>query len=126
MDRRSNHADGQCEVAIYKSLPAQIRDGKTYHIGPFPGFTYDSMIESYNVALDSAVVFAYRPESEQNTLLVQPRGLRPTGTYTVHLQDAGTTFTASGASLMSTGFTVKLAQQDTAEIIYIEPVTVIP
>ena len=51
-----------------------------------------------NEAMDRAVILAYRPKGPDDSLAITPRGLRPAG-----LQ-------------------LKLAAQDTAEIIYINPV----
>jgi alpha-galactosidase len=109
------------EISIYKSLRGLIRDGKVYHLGPYPTLSNNSAIESYNAGMDSAVIFAYRTQSNSNTLQVAPQGLRPGGYYTVTFQDAGTTFTTNGTALMSNGFTVSLPTTDSDEIVYINP-----
>jgi len=114
------------EISIYKSLRGLIRDGKVYHLGPYPNFNNNSAIESYNAAMDAAVIFAYRTGSDTGTLPVTPQGLRPTGFYSVTYQTAGTTWVADGNTLMSSGFSVPLPTQDSAEIIYINPTAAPP
>jgi alpha-galactosidase len=109
------------EISIYKSLRGLIRDGKVFHLGPYPTFTNSSAIESYNASMDSAVIFAYRTTSDSATLQVNPQGLKPTGYYTVSYQDAGTTWSTDGTTLMSIGFAVPLPTTDSAEIVYINP-----
>ncbi len=114
------------EIQIYKALRGLIRDGKVYHLGPVPGITTNSAIESYNAGMDRAVIFAYRPQSPDASMVIHPRGLSLTGTYTVHFQDSAESWTATGAAIMTSGITVKLPAQNTAEIVYIDAVSLIP
>jgi alpha-galactosidase len=114
------------EVSIYKSLRGLIRDGKVYHLGPAPSLSGNSAIESYNAAMDAAVVYAYRVQSDSDSLQVNPRGLRTDGFYTVTLQDAGISWSADGATLMAKGFSVPLPDFESSEIVYINPNSVTP
>ena len=97
-----------------------------HHLSSTPDSATNSSIESYSESEDRAVIFAYRPESDDNSLTIMPRGLRAGGTYQVSMQDSTKTWTATGAELMVTGFKVTLAAQDTAEIIYIDTIQPLP
>ncbi len=114
------------EISIYKSLRGLIRDGKVFHLGPYPGFHNSSAIESYNASMDSAVIYAYRTQGQSATLQVNPQGLQPNGYYSVRFQDAGTSFITAGATLMNVGFAVPLPTPDSAEIVYITPTAAPP
>ncbi len=109
------------EISIYKSLRGLIRDGKVYHLDPYPTLVNNSAIESYNAAMDAGVVFAYRTASSDASLQVTPRGLRPYGLYSVTYQDARTTWISDGNTLMTKGFSVTLPTPQSAEIVYINP-----
>ncbi|HYM12208.1 MAG TPA: alpha-galactosidase [Bryobacterales bacterium] len=113
------------EVAFYKSTRLLIRNSKMFHLSPPPDGLHNEVYESYNRPMNSAVIFVFRMESDQDQEHVTPLGLRPDSEYVVKLQEAGTATASSGRTLMDHGFDVPLPTQNFAEIIQISPVQII-
>jgi hypothetical protein len=112
------------EVALYKSLRPIIRDGKVFHLTPRPDGTRNEAIQAYSAGLNRAVIFAFRHESSEESLLVRPRGLMPRADYRIRLQEAGTIQIATGRDLMEQGIEVPLIDMDTAEVVLLTPASV--
>jgi alpha-galactosidase len=112
------------EAALYKSLRPIIRDGKVFHLTPRPDGTRNEAIQAHSARLNRSVIFVFRHESEEDSLLVQPRGLLPRSEYRVRLQDAGTVEIATGRDLMERGVRVPLIDMDSAEIVLLTPASV--
>lgn len=114
-------ATAAAEIALYKSLRPIIRDGKVFHLTPRPDGTRNEALQAYHPRLDRSVIFVFRHESPEDSLLVKPRGLLPNSEYRVRLQEAGTIQVATGRDLLDRGIEVTLPEMDTAEIVHLTP-----
>jgi alpha-galactosidase len=109
------------EVALYKSLRLQIRDGKVYHLTPRPDGVHNEVLQSHHSGLDGSVIFVFRPERGSETSTVMPRGLVNDHQYEVSLEEAGASFITSGRDLMTRGLEVSLPHPSFAEVIHLRP-----
>ncbi len=114
-------ATAAAEIALYKALRPIIRDGKVFHLTPRPDGTRNEAIQAYNPRLNRSVIFVFRHEGSETSLLVKPRGLVPNSEYRFRLEEAGTTEVATGRDLMENGIDVPLLDMDTAEIVLLTP-----
>lgn len=114
-------ATAAAEIALYKSLRPIIRDGKVFHLTPRPDGTRNEAIQAYSPQLNRSVIFVFRHEGPETSLLVKPRGLVPNSEYRVRLEEAGTIQVATGRDLMDNGIEVPLIDMDTAEVVLLTP-----
>jgi hypothetical protein len=122
--READIALAAAEITLYKSLRPIIRDGKVFHLTPRPNGLRNEAIQAYSARLNRSVILVFRNESEQDSLLVRPRGLLPTTDYRIRLQDAATIQIAAGRDLMERGVDVPLPDMNSAEIVLLTPASV--
>jgi len=110
------------EVQLYKQLRSHIRVGKVYHLTPPPDGTFNDYLQSHVLESDKSVILVFRQETAFDHAVVHPRGLMTDRLYRVRFQDNVHTYTATGRLIGEEGIVVDLADQFTAEVVYIEPV----
>jgi alpha-galactosidase len=106
------------EIQDYKNGRAAINGGEVFHLAP-PAHGATDAIESYNPTLDSATAVVTRANAAAATYLFKPLGLKPTQQYTVTFEVSPTSYSMSGAQLMSNGVTVPLPTAYSSDVVYI-------
>ena len=109
------------EVQLYKQLRGHIREGKVYHLTPAPDGTFNDYLQSHHIESDKSVILVFRQETAFDHEVIRPRGLSETRMYRVRFQDSGRSYTATGRQIAEEGIVVELADQFTAEVVYIDP-----
>jgi alpha-galactosidase len=99
------------EIALYKrEIRPLLKTGAVYHLLPQPVIPSRQLLtpdswEAYQLRSadgTKSVVFGFRNACPAASIVVHPKGLAPDTTYDVAMED-GTTVTATGADLMTTG-----------------------
>jgi alpha-galactosidase len=109
---------------IYKSwIRPILLDVKVHHTLPRPdGFHWDGMFY-WSPSLKRGTLYIFRPDSDQETMLVPLKGLMPDAKYKLRTEDHSTPEgTYSGAQLMNPGVTIALPGKYTSDLIYLEEV----
>ncbi len=109
------------EFGIYKALRGPIARGKVFHLTPSPAVVKIDAIESYDASTDSAVAVVTRNGGDDDSIVIQLRGLNFQQTYRVHFQDDTRVLAMTGEQLASEGVQVKLANAQSSEIVYADP-----
>lgn len=102
-------------VALAKRVRRKILSGKVLHLlEPQPleqvGRAWDGWdaIGSHHESSDSAVIFAFRLGGAVDTRTIPLHGLNPSSTYQITFADRPTTYTTSGANLLTHGISLSL------------------
>lgn len=110
------------EIALFKRIRKQIREGRVYHLTGRPSETGIDALQSYHPESDRSIVFIFRAEAAAAARTLKLRGLKPEKQYRVTYQDGdGTDATLSGAQLMK-GYTVKMPGMWSTHMIHVNPV----
>ncbi len=109
------------EVQLYKQLRGHISQGKVYHLTPPPDGTFNDYLQSHVIETDKSVILVFRQETAFDHEVVYPRGLNDNRLYRVRFQDNPRSYTATGRQVAGEGIVVELADQFTAEVVYIDP-----
>jgi hypothetical protein len=107
------------QIQKYKNQRLDIAGGKVFHILE-PGANATDVIQSYNEATDTAIAVVTRAASSGPTYLFRPKGLNPTQRYTVWFEINPSTYSQTGAQLMTSGIRVLLPQPYSSEVMHIE------
>jgi alpha-galactosidase len=107
------------EIALYKTFRETLRESRVFHLTNRPTEEFIDVIQSYHPPTGTAMLFAYRWESNEARRTVQVRGLDPDRTYDVRFEESGRVLRMSGAQLR-TGLTIDVPRY-TAEIVWIRP-----
>jgi len=110
----------QDQIQFYKNQRMDIAAGKVFHILT-PGATATDVIQSYNDATDTAIAVITRAGSSGPGYLFRPRGLRPAQRYNVWFEIDSSTYSQTGAQLMSNGVRVPLPKPYSSDVMHIEP-----
>jgi hypothetical protein len=110
----------QDQIQFYKNQRMDIASGKVFHILT-PGANATDVIQSYNDATDTAIAVITRAGSSGPSYLFRPKGLRPTQRYNVWFEIDSSTYSQTGAQLMSNGVRVPLPKPYSSDVMHIEP-----
>jgi hypothetical protein len=119
----TEYADAKAAITEYKAYRELIRSAKIIHLlAPKYninriGYGWDA-IQAVGPTQHESVVFYYRAQGENHERVLYPRGLNPSGRYTVTDRDRGTLGSHSGAALMRDGVPVRL-EENSAGIIHL-------
>jgi alpha-galactosidase len=110
------------EIALYKRIRRQIREGRVFHLTGRPSETGIDALQSYHPETDHSIVFVFRAASGGAARTLRLRGLTPERRYQVSYEDgSGPPAILTGAQLMQ-GFTVRLPGRWSTHLIYVDPV----
>jgi hypothetical protein len=112
---------GKRQFDLYKQkLRPLISNANLYHISERPdGQRWDGM-QYADPKAGTGVLFAFRGKSDEESHVFTLKGLDPAARYRLTFEDASSqpaTFT--GAELMQNGVTVKLAEKESSELVFI-------
>ncbi|MBY0506351.1 MAG: alpha-galactosidase [Bryobacteraceae bacterium] len=109
------------EIGIYKSIRTNVRDGRVSHLTARPALGQVDALQSYTASGDTALAVVTREEARSNSYTLRFRDLTPTRSYLVRFETSPARFILTGAQLMNVGVVVPLPDQQSAEIVYVEP-----
>lgn len=113
----------QSEVQTYKQMRAHVMNGQVFHLTSAPGVGRTDALESYTASGDSAVVVVTRDQSASASAVLKLQGLSAGQTYRVRFKDDRHIFTMTGQQLMQDGVRVHLPESESAEIVFVEPLS---
>jgi alpha-galactosidase len=109
------------EIQVYKATRPHIRRGEVFHLTAAPGRGRIDALESYDPAADTAIAIVTRDGGDAGDALIKLQGLTATTTYRVHFQDESAVLSMTGDQLSQDGVLVNLPVEQSAEIVYAEP-----
>jgi len=109
------------EVRIYKDTRAHVRRGQVFHLTAPPAGGRIDALESYDPSSDAAIAIVTRDGGDADHAFIKLQGLTPATTYRVHFQDNPAVLSMTGDQLSQDGVLVSLPVEQTAEIVYTEP-----
>jgi alpha-galactosidase len=119
-DEQKASARRACE--IYKKwIRPILKDAKVHHILPRPdGVHWDGMFY-WSPSLNRGTVYLFRPKAPEAEQVIRLKGLEPQKEYRVWCEDSSITpGTRTGKTLMSEGLTIKLPQEYSSDLIYLQ------
>ena len=108
------------EIATYKTVRANVRDSKVFHLDA-PSKEGIDAIQSYNAARRTALAVVTRNGGLQTNYNLLFRGLEPEGTYRVSFQNNSSVLVYSGLQLMRSGVQVPLPAIQSSDIVIASP-----
>ena len=108
------------QIQFYKNQRSDISAGKVFHVVA-PGANATDVIQSYNQATDTAIAVITRAAGSGPSYLFRPKGLDATKRYTVWFEIDASTYSQTGAQLMSNGLRVLLPKPFSSDVMHIEP-----
>ncbi len=109
-------------VTTYKTMIRPlVRTANLYHIFPRPtGKIWDG-IEYFDPGARKGAVFVFRPDSPDATQTIRLKGLAPRTRYRLWCADNSfSPMQMAGRDLMQTGLTLRLAQTNMSEIVFLQ------
>lgn len=114
---------GKKEFARYKQqLRPFIANGNLYHVLPRPDRMVWDGVQYVDPKSGNAVLYVFRPKSDESTRIIPLRGLVPTKQYKVEAADGSCSGTYTGVELMAVGLKVSLPEQDSSDIVFLNVV----
>ena len=113
------HEAAKREFKIYKErLRPSIASADLYHVLPRPdGKNWDGV--QYARQRSEAVLYVFRPQSDEETRTIKLRGLDPKVRYEIDAVDGSASGTFAGKELMETGLAVTLPERDSSDLIFL-------
>jgi hypothetical protein len=120
------HDEAKKEIHLYKEeLRPLIRDADLYHISARPDGVHWDGVQYWDVEHGRGVVYAFRGTIEgENSHSFVLKGLRASDRYRLRFYDhSSADRVVTGRELIGPGLKVKLPQQNSSELIFIEAVS---
>ena len=109
------------EFTLYKEkLRPQIAAANLYHILPRPNGNRWDAIQYHDPATETGVAYVFRAHAKEDTQTIMLRGLNPSQRYTVDCVDGSSTRDPrTGEELMENGLTLRIADEDGSDLIFL-------